>query len=60
MNQTKVISAVTPAIIALAAILLFIRFPISPDTLAGIATAVFVGAVVTLEYRLNWKRLLGR
>ena len=60
MNQNKTVRAATPAIIALAAILLFVRFPISPDAIAGVATLIFVSAVVALEYGLNWKRLFGR
>jgi hypothetical protein len=60
MNQNKIVRAATPAIIALAAILLFVRLPISPDAVAGVATLVFVSAVVGLEYGLSWKRLFGR
>jgi hypothetical protein len=60
MNQNKIVRAATPAIIALAAILLFARLPISADTIIGIFTAIFVTAVVSLEYGLNWKRLFGR
>jgi hypothetical protein len=55
-----IVLAVTPAIVATAALLLSSR-SINADTLVvGYSCVVGIGAVMALEYRLNWKRLFGR
>ena len=58
--MNKLIQVATPAIIAIAAVLLFVRLPLSADTFAGIFTSVLVLALMALEYRINWKRLFSR
>jgi hypothetical protein len=58
--KTIMIYAVTPAIIASAALLLSFRSLSSVNIAAGLICVVGVGAVMALEYRLNWRRLLGR
>lgn len=58
--KTNIIRAVTPAIIAIAAILLSFR-SFNVDTLvAGYFCVVGLGAVLALDYRLNWKRWFSR
>jgi hypothetical protein len=55
--KTNIISAVTPALVAFAAIVLSFRYL---DTSALVATylcVLGVGIVATLDYRLNWKRV---
>ena len=59
-NMNKITKVATPALIAIAAFLLFSRLPISADTFAGIFTGIFVLAVMALEYGITWKRLFGR
>jgi hypothetical protein len=55
-----IVLAATPAIIATAALLLSSR-SINADTLVvGYSCVLGVGAVLALEYRINWKRLFGR
>jgi hypothetical protein len=52
--------AVTPAIIASAALLLSVR-SFNADTLAAGYTCVAgVGAIMALDYRVSWKALIGR
>jgi hypothetical protein len=58
--KTNIILAVTPAILAIAALLLSFR-SVSVDNLAaGFFCVVGLGAVVALDYRVNWRRLIGR
>jgi len=57
MNN-KLVTAVPLALVALAAIVLSFRYL---DTSALVATylcVLGVGVVATLDYRLNWKRIL--
>jgi hypothetical protein len=48
--KTIILRAVTPAIVAIAAILLSFRF----------LCVVGLGAVMALDYRVTWKRWFGR
>jgi hypothetical protein len=58
--KTKIILAATPAILAIAALLLSFR-SINADTLvAGYFCVAGLIAIVAMDYRFNWKRLIGR
>jgi len=61
MKYTKNLLAATPAIIAAAALTLSVRSPVKAGTLfAGYGCVLALGALVALEYRINWKRLVSR
>ena len=55
-----IIRAATPAIIAIAAILLSFRYINADSLFAGYFCVVGLGAVMVLDYRVNWKRWFGR
>jgi len=55
-----ILLAATPAIIAIAALLLSFRSITADNLFAGFFCVVGLGAVAALDYRLNWKRLFGR
>ncbi len=52
-------STVIPGVIAAAALLLSFGSLDKADIVIGFAAVVTLLAIATLEYRLNWKRLLG-
>jgi len=54
------IAAVLPGVIAVVAIVLSLRVPVSPDSLAGFASVLMLLGIAALEYRLSWKTLFGR
>jgi hypothetical protein len=58
--KTNTIRAVTPAIIAIAAILLSFRSFNADSLVAGFICVVGLGAVMALDYRVDWKRWFGR
>jgi hypothetical protein len=58
--KTNIILAVTPAILAIAALLLSFRSIRADNLAAGIFCIAGLGAVVALDYRVDWKRLIGR
>jgi hypothetical protein len=58
--KTNIIRAATPAIIAIAAILLSFRSLNASALVAGYFCVVGVGAVMALDYRVDTKRLFGR
>jgi hypothetical protein len=58
--KNNIIRAVTPAIIAIAAILLSFRSFNTASLVAGYFCVLGLGAVMALDYRVNWKRLIGR
>ena len=58
--KTKIILAVTPAILAIAAILLSFRYLNASVVLAGFFCVAGVGAVLALDYRVSWKRFFSR
>ncbi len=59
MNKTILLAAI-PGAIALAALLLSFRSPVSADSAIGYAVVLMLLSVAALEYRINWKRLIGR
>lgn len=58
--KNKVILAVIPGVIVSAALLLSFRSPVTADAIVGYVSVLTLIGVAALEYRLNWKRLLGR
>lgn len=58
--KTKIILAAAPALIAIAALLLSFRSTNADSLLAGYFCVVGVGAVMALDYRVDWKRLFNR
>jgi|HubBroStandDraft_1064217.scaffolds.fasta_scaffold940815_2 hypothetical protein len=58
--KTKIILAVTPAILAIAALLLSFRSITADNLVAGFFCVLGLGAIVALDYRLDWKKLIGR
>jgi hypothetical protein len=58
--KTNIIRAVTPAILAIAAILLSFRSIKADALVAGCFCVVGLAAVMALDYRLDWKRLFNR
>lgn len=58
--KTKILQAAAPAILVIAALLLSFRSTDADALFAGYFCVVGVGAVLALDYRFNWKRLIGR
>ncbi len=59
MNKT-VILAVLSSVFAVAAFLLSVRSPITAESAIGYAAVLMLLGVAALEYRISWKRLVGR
>lgn len=59
MNK-NLIPAVLLGLLAAAALLLSFRSPVTVDSIVGFAGVVALLGIVTLEYRINWKRLFSR
>lgn len=60
MKNNKLIEAVIPGVIAIAAIALSLRSPISADSLIGYGSVIALLAVAALDYRIRWKRVFNR
>jgi len=58
--KTNIISAVTPAILAIAAVLLSFRSLHADELFAGFFCVAGVGAVMALDYRVSVRRLFSR
>jgi hypothetical protein len=58
--KTKIIYAAAPAILAIAALLLSFRSLNADNVFAGIFCAVGLAAVLMLDYRVSFKRLIRR
>jgi hypothetical protein len=58
--KNNIIRAVTPAIIALAAILLSLRSLNVDSLIAGFFCVGGLGAILALDYRVSWKGWFGR
>lgn len=58
--KKNLIVAVPLSLMAVAALVLSFRAPVNAETLIGYATVLSLVGVAALEYRLSWKRLLGR
>jgi len=59
MNKNNLIAAHL-SLTALAALMFSDRFPLSIESLIGYSSVLALLAVAALEYRITWKRLLGR
>jgi hypothetical protein len=55
-----IILAATPAILAIAALLLSFRSVTADNLFAGVFCLAGLGAVLALDYRVDWKRLFDR
>jgi len=55
-----IILAATPAILAIAALLLSFRSITADNLVAGSFCVLGLGAVAALDYRVDWKRLFSR
>ncbi|MBI4625346.1 MAG: hypothetical protein HY736_19260 [Verrucomicrobia bacterium] len=59
MNK-NILLAVLSSLIAVAALVLSYRSPVSAESLIGYACVVALLGVAALDYRISWKRLFGR
>ena len=60
MNKTILLVAVPASLIAGAALVLSVRFPVTAESLIGYASVFALLCVAALEYRISWKRIFGR
>ncbi|MEY4941346.1 MAG: hypothetical protein RIQ93_3081 [Verrucomicrobiota bacterium] len=60
MKNNLLVLVAFAGVTALAALLLTFRFPVSAEYAAGYASVLALLGMAALEYRINWKRLLGR
>ena len=60
MKNNKLILAVIPGVIAIAAILLSLRSPVTADSLVGYGSVIALLGLAALDYRINWKRVFSR
>jgi hypothetical protein len=58
--KKNIIVAVPVALVAIAALVLSFRAPVSPESVIGYASVFALLGVAALEYRISWKRLFGR
>jgi hypothetical protein len=58
--KTNILKAAAPAIIAIAAILLSLRSTNAGAVLTGYFCVIGLGAVLALDYRVDWKRPFNR
>lgn len=60
MKNTIILAVSLGAFIAATALVLSFRSSVTADTLVGYASVLTLVAMAALEYRINWRRLLGR
>lgn len=60
MKNNKLILAVAPGVIAIAAILLSLRAPVSADVLVGFGSVVALVGLAALDYRGKLTRVFSR
>lgn len=60
MKTTSIVLAATLGALALAAIVLSFRTQVDADSVIGYGSVLALIAMAALEYRIDWKRLLGR
>jgi hypothetical protein len=58
--KTTMLVAVPVSLIAVAALLLSVRAPVSAESVIGFASVFGLLGVAALEYRISWKRIFGR
>jgi hypothetical protein len=59
MNK-KILIAVPISLIAVSALVLSYRLPVTAESVIGYISVFALLAVLALEYRITWKRLFGR
>jgi hypothetical protein len=59
MNKNIIIAVLSSAL-AVAALLLSTRSPVNAEAVIGYAAVLAVFGMAALEYRITWKRLIGR
>jgi hypothetical protein len=60
MNTKTILIAATPAVLAIAALLLSFRSLNADNVVVGLVTVAGLAAVAMLDYRLSWKRITDR
>ncbi len=60
MKTNQLVALIIPGVIAAIVLLLSFRSPVNADTLIGFGTIAVLLALLALEYRFSWKRLLRR
>lgn len=60
MKNNILVLAVLSGVFAATALLLSLRSPVTADSLVGYASVLALLGMAALEYRINWKRLVGR
>lgn len=58
--KNKVLLAVPVGVIAVAALVLSFRAPVTAESVIGYVSVLGLLGVAALEYRISWKRLFGR
>jgi hypothetical protein len=58
--KNTLVNAVTPAILAIAAVVLSFRYMSASALFAGYFCVAGIVAIAAVEYRLNWKRFFSR
>jgi hypothetical protein len=58
--KKSLVLAVPVSLLAVAALVLSVRSPVNAESLIGYGSVLALLAVAALEYRISWKRLLGR
>ncbi|MDO8540224.1 MAG: hypothetical protein Q7S40_07235 [Opitutaceae bacterium] len=59
MNKNLVLAVLT-SFIAVSALLLSVRSPITAESLIGYGAVLAIVAMAAVEYRIDWKRIFGR
>jgi putative effector of murein hydrolase len=60
MKNTIILAVSLGAFVAATALVLSFRSSVTADSLVGYASVLTLLAMLTLEYRINWRRLFGR
>ncbi|HVU34060.1 MAG TPA: hypothetical protein VHE61_11535 [Opitutaceae bacterium] len=60
MKTNMIVLAVTLSLVAVAALVLSFRSSVDAASLIGYGSVLALVGMAGLEYRINWKRLLGR
>lgn len=60
MKTNMNVIAASLGIVAVAALVLSFRSSVSADSVIGYGSVLALVGMAALEYRINWKRLLGR
>ncbi len=60
MKNTKLTVATTLGVIALVAIVLFLRASVNVETLVAYVSVLSLVALAALDYRVRWTRVLSR